>query len=461
MKRFFHPVILVTCLLVACEPRERAGWSPDGRRAAVLTDQGLCFTDSTGNLSAPLSNRDDEAGRFLVDAFDWLSDASGLVLHRVRIVESWSDFSALLPPADAARVGRLAASAPALLESAVVLHGDADRAEQLLGKLAPAEPLALGNALRLAFSQDPESLRTALADAPRALASLDDSEAGYVLHEIAVLRPDSGETAKVLWRGLRGVQSLKVSPNHSALAAALPLADDGLHDLLILQLDGSASRTAATGITKAFDWTPDGGAIVAMSSISGGKGGLVEIERIRVLDEGGRLIEPQENGEELAYAVVAFSPRLAVLPDGDVLFPSHPANLPAAASDLEASPRLYRLPAEGGPAVPIPAEPGALPMDLGYFACSPDGKRIVVVESGTDAVALLDLESGKSEIVSEPHPGWKTRLMPSWRNASEFTFAAVDPDSKRVDWLLWKDGKTTRLSDGWPDKSTNGFLEFK
>lgn len=459
MKARLH--LLLPLLLVSCEPKERAEWSPDGSRAAILADQNLRFSDRDGNLTDPLPNRDDEAGRFLIDGMAWLPDGSGLAVHRVRIADRWEDFASLLPPADAARVEQLAASAPALLEAAVALHGDADRADQLLAKLSPAEPLALANALRLALSKDASALRAALTDAPLALASLEQAEAGFVLHEIAVIRSDSGEKAKVLWRGLRGLKSIAASPSHPVLAVTLSATEEGLHDLMTLSLDGSTSRIIATGITRAFDWTPDGASLVVMSSISGGKGGLVEIERIRVLDDRGAFVDPQENGEEIAYAVVAFSPRLEVLPNGDLIFPSHPANLPASAGDIGENPRLYRIPASGGPPVAIPTEPGALPMDLGYFVPSPDGRRIAVVESGTDAVALLDLDSGKSEMVSEPHPGWKTRVMPSWRNAEEFTFAAVDPDTKRVGWMLWKDGKTSSLSSNWPDKTTNGFLEFK
>lgn len=100
-------------------------------------------------------------------------------------------------------------------------------------------------------------------------------------------------------------------------------------------------------------------------------------------------------------------------------------------------------------------------MDLGYFAPSPDGRRLAVVESGTDAVAVIDLESGKSKLVSPPHPGWKSRLMPSWRNADEFSFATGDEATGRVRWMSWKNGETRDLSENWPEQITKGWMESK
>lgn len=469
MRTFLSALAAAACLLIAsCEPRERAEWSPDGSRAAILAEQRIRFTDPQGNLSAALSDRDDGPGRFLIDAFDWLPDSTGLVLHRVRLLSKWEELSSLLAESDTARIEALAGRVPALLESAVVLHGDADRAEQLLGKLAPGESLALTNALRLALVRDAAPVRAALADAPKALASLDTEEGdagGFLLHELAVMRPDSGRPAEMLVRGLRRIASLKVSPRHSVVACAFESDEADRFELVVSSLDpGSTPMSVSSGIARAYDWTPDGRSLVFMSSLSEGNGGLVEIERRLVLDEKGNVGEALPGGDgdgELAYAIVAFTPRLAVLPDGDILFASHPGNLPAAARDLEENPRLYRLPAGGGAPVAIPAEEGALPMDLGYFVVSPDGRRVILVESGTDAVALLDLESGRSELVSEPHPRWKTRTLPSWRNADEFTYAAVDAESKRVKWMLWKDGKSVDLSADWPDSVTNGFLEFK
>lgn len=454
-------------LLGGCEPQERAEWSPDGSRAAVLVEQRLHFTDPQGVLSDAVADRDEAPGRLLVDAFDWLPDSSGLVAHRVRVVSSWEGFSPLLTPSDSARVESLAGAMPSLLRTAVAIHGDSDRIDSLLGKIAPSESLALSNALLLAMKEDPASVREALAGAPLALASLVSGEkaaAGFVLHEIAVLRPDSDAPTEILSRGFHGVHSLRASPRHPVVAATLETGEENRYDLLVWPLSAAPPLVVVNGVTRAFDWTPDGASLVYMNPISEGQGGLVEIERRRVLDGDDKLalsLPEDGGGRELAYAVVAFATRLAVLPNGEILFASHPLSLPSAAADLGENPRLYRLPADGGAPIAIPTEAGALPMDLGYFVPSPDGRRLAVVESGTDAVALVDLESGKTELVSPPHAGWKTRVMPSWRTAEEFSFAAADPASGRVRWMMWKAGNAREISGDWPDKTTTGWVESK
>lgn len=446
--------------LAGCEPKERAEWSPDGTRAVVVTEGGLRFTDTLGSLSAPLPNRDDEPGELVIDGFDWLADGSGLVVHRLRVATRWADLAPLLPEEESRRVSQLSEQVPALLEAAAALHGDADRAEQLLAKLAPAEALALNNALRLALATDPAAVHQSLAAAPRALGSVKETDGKFVIHEIAALRPDSGTPAAILWRGLRGVAALKVSPHHPQVAAALSAGSEGLHDLIVLPLAGGSVHVVAGDVTRAFDWTPDGGALVFMSSISGGRGGLFGIKRLRILDEGS-VSRDEPDVEELAYAVVAFSPRLVVLPDGDVIFPSHPVILPSSTADLAESSLLYRLPADGGAPVAVPVEAGALPMDLGYFVPSPDGRRLLIVESGSDSLALLELESGDVRIISGPSPGWKTRLMPSWRSSNEFTYAVGGGRNGRVGWMLWKDGESRDLAADWPEPITRGWMEWK
>lgn len=467
MRTTFQILLTVACVsLVSCEPRERAEWAPDGSRAALLVEQRLYFTDMDGGLSGALADHDEDPGRFLVDAFDWLPDSSGLVVHRVRLTPKWEDIAKLLAPMESARVEALAARLPDLLRAAVAIHGDSDRADQLLGKMVPGESLAMSNALRLALARDSGAVRAALSDAPGVLASIDgDRELlGFLLHEIAVLRPDQDKPSEVIWRGLRGVSSLRVSPKHEVVAAAFETGKENQYDLQVLSFGGGPPLLVAGSTSRAYDWTPDGVSLVSLSSISEGNGGLVEIERRRVLDENGKVGEvlPGAEGDgELAYAIVAFAPRLAVLPDGAILFASHPAPLPAAANDLGENPRLYRLPAEGGTPVAVPTEDGALPMDLGYFVPSPDGSRVAVVESGTDAVAVIDLESGKSELVSPPHAGWKSRVMPSWRNAEEFTYATGDEESGRVRWMLWKAGESRDLAKEWPEKITQGWMESK
>jgi hypothetical protein len=451
-----------------CEPKERAVWSPDGRVAAVLIEHQLHFTDEKGRLTGSLETADGEPGRLLVEKMAWLADGSGLVIHRVRLASRWADLRPLLPTAEADRVEVLAATMPELLRSAVVLHGDADRADQLLAKLAPGESEAILNALRLAVVRDRGAVESALTDAPKARASLareSGEGSGFFLHELVLVQADGDGGIKeggTIKRGLRGVASLQVSPYFPMVAVSRSGAEDQGHDLEVIALDGSSRETVARGMSAAFAWTPDGRGLVSLAPVAGGRGPLMRVLRSEVLDGGGR---PHSSAaikaEEIAIAVVPFAPRLTVLPGGDVLFASQPGNLPMRAGEAVRQPRLYLVPADGGVVREVPTGEGALPMDLGYFVPSPDGRRLAIVESGTDAVAVIDLASGASELVSAPHPGWKCRTLPSWKSSDELSYAALDPATGRARWVLWKPGgdEPVDLSADWPDGATPDWLE--
>jgi len=468
MKYFLQSTsLLLLAILCGCEPKERVQWSPDGSRAAVLFDHHLHFARADGKLLGALAEEDGDPGRLLIDAFDWLPDGTGLVVQRIRLAPRWEDVRALMPEGEVLRVQDLAARMPVLLTAAVLLHGDAERADLLLARLSSDEGESIGNALRYAIEADGVAVRAALAGAPRALAALDQNplgETGYVIHELVLVRPDTGGKPALLSRSFRGVHSLRLSPHHAYVAYTRPTSEVNRFDLEILALDGSFHGEIAQKITPAYDWTPDGTSLVYMEPLSREGGTVMRIRRSRVLDQEGSPLDPSEAGagvEDLAYALIPFTPRLAVLPDGDVLFASQPSNLPVRGGEPAVSARLYRISAKGGDPAPVPTAEGALPMDLGHFVPSPDGRKVAVVESGTDAVAVVDLASGECTLVSTPHPGWKSRVLPAWRSANELTFPALDPATGSVRWVLLHDEKIEVLSADWPGEATAGWLEFK
>ncbi|MCZ7641160.1 MAG: hypothetical protein M5U12_36995 [Verrucomicrobia bacterium] len=95
------------------------------------------------------------------------------------------------------------------------------------------------------------------------------------------------------------------------------------------------------------------------------------------------------------------------------------------------------------------------------FAPSPDGQRVAVVEAGTDAVAVLELATGKVSLLSPAHEGWKSRLIPAWRNPHELSFAALpSATATRPELMLWRvDAPRRVLSEGWPGDVVKPWLE--
>jgi hypothetical protein len=110
----------------------------------------------------------------------------------------------------------------------------------------------------------------------------------------------------------------------------------------------------------------------------------------------------------------------------------------------------------------VPTAPGDLPANLSFFTPSPDGKRVAIVESDTDAVAVVDLATGKTDIVSAAHPRWGGRTMPAWKSATELTFAALDKPTGAPKWMYWiPDAGVRSISKTWPPDATRDWLNEK
>ncbi|MCK9588752.1 MAG: hypothetical protein M0Q93_05220 [Terrimicrobiaceae bacterium] len=114
---------------------------------------------------------------------------------------------------------------------------------------------------------------------------------------------------------------------------------------------------------------------------------------------------------------------------------------------------MYVLSTDGGKIETVATAPGALPTNLSLFTSSPDGKLAAVVESGNDAVAVVDLAPGAVEVISPSLSGWQCRTMPAWRSSSELSFAALGK-SGYPEWMLWsKVGGVHPISGKWPARA--------
>jgi hypothetical protein len=220
--------------------------------------------------------------------------------------------------------------------------------------------------------------------------------------------------------------------------------------------------------------------LVFMAPIDGEGEKLNAVHRLTVVQDNGQLMKPRYDRDvdgkmievkgrdrltapaTLATAITPNRPALQVLPDGRVLFASSMMTLPAKVTTSELESRLFLVSADGESLEPIPTAPGDLPANLGYFVASPDGKRIAVVEGETDAVAVVDVDSGRTQIISPPHPNWGCRTIPAWKSAAELTFAALHGSEAKPAWMLWSEVAGLRcLSEKWPADTMADWLEFK
>jgi hypothetical protein len=430
---------LSLALMVGCnEVEDRLAWSPDGKQAALRIDDRLYLMDATGKLSDVIASN--------VTGAAWLPDGRGLVLTRSMAVVKWSDAEQLLP-ADEITAAQALAKGFLALGVRGLEQFDLKRPE-----LASAAILYLydtqSNALHEVVQKD--------KDPAKLEADLSNMRTTQVA-EVSVLML-AGKEPRVIERSLTSLS--QALPSATAPLVAFQAGEK----LTVAPLEGGTNRvTVSDNLLGSYGWTPNGKALVYANRISDKDNTEITIAGIThrlVVDTNAAL----SAGQSLPLGMNAstFTPRVKCLPDGRALFSGESLQLPSRAVAQPAT-RFYLIdPALGTNAVPvaIPGEAGSLPQDLAAFASSPDGKQIAIVESGSDAVAVLDVASGAVEVVS-PKRGWNSKVLPAWRGTNELYFAALPASStNRPELFRWrKDSAPVAISTNWPDAVVSTLLQ--
>jgi hypothetical protein len=435
------------------EVEERLSWSPDGTMAFLRSGNELRLVETNGNISAPLVSN--------VEAAAWLPDSHGLVLLRQLTATNWAEAARLLPSEETATVESLAKGFPDLLRAALAAaEGDPDAIEGKFFKPLKMEfSEFLSPTILYLFDTQPAAWRQAFEGCknPMKLEAELTGLSTTKVAEVSVLllagNHPSG-SPRAIERTLTGLQQPRPSPATPVVA----FVRDNV--LMVAPLNGSTNRvTVAENIQGVYDWTPDGKSLVYAVRLTEGDSpdiNLSRIERRSVIDGAGTLT----NGVILPLVLngSGFTPRVRCLPNGTVLFAGFQQRLPASALAARESRFFLVDPSLGTNAAPvaIPSATGALPQDLAAFAPSPDGKRIAIVESGSDVVAILDVATGALEVVS-PKDGAKSRTLPAWRGNDELYFAAW---STRPELLRWRQGSAPQVfSSTWSDAVVTGLVE--
>jgi hypothetical protein len=477
MKKLFTALsALVVLALAGCLPEERFWWSPDGSHALVQLEDGLYLARADGaapvKLGIELGNEGELASRV-----SWLPDGSGFVMNRVLAFSKWEDAKAVLPAEEASEVEKLARGIPLLVSAWNVAHGQkGDSDGDVTDWLPVKDRVLLGCSFYVAYTAQREILEAELRKTPKGEATLEhlrEEEIVFPVQEICLVKLKDGKPdgePRPIARSLRALVFPKISPTAKAVAFLHAMAEDEAVKLEVAMLDGSARLEAAHQISAAFDWTADGHSLVYSAPVMGKDSNLQRIHQLEVLKADGTLKKRSEGDvahpddlkgpATLAMALMPSSPRVVALPDGRVLFASQPVTFPAKGEGLEVAPLLFTVTADGQTLTPVPTAPGDLPANLGWFTASPDGKKLAVVESDTDAVAVVEIESGKTEIISPVHASWQCRTMPAWKSSTELTFAALKDGTPQ--WMLWKQGEGVRcISDAWPADATKQWVVEK
>ncbi len=467
MKIFLTSILVLWGLsLVGCMPVERFWWSPGGDRAVVVLDQEAHLVDETGAIQRriPLGS---EAAKTWIDDVDWFAEGERFAAHRIRVFEEWTDARECLPPDEAERIEEVAAGMPEILTAAVLVGGDAERPSALLDRIPGADSDLLRSAFFLSLETRPAEIERALANAPRCRAALKedrDEVDRYLVHEIVIvdLSGEEGGEAEIILATSELIRSPTLSPPGTAIAFSRKQEDKNLYSIEMIPLGSGLPVTVVKGAHESVSWTDDGRAVVFVAPAAN-EGILKQIKRVTVFGGSGELLDPKNRQTmNLAAAVIPFAPRIEKLPGNKILFASQDVRFPVANAEVHYEAHLYQVSADDGSLEQIATSPGALPMNLGFFVASPDGKRVAVVESDTDAVAVVDVETGRTELVSPAHENWRCRTLPAWKSNEELTFAALDEATGATRWRLWRNDEETQiLSRDWPVDATDDWLEKK
>jgi hypothetical protein len=408
----------------------------------------------------------------------WLPDGSGFVCQRERRCKTWAEARALIPAEEVEAVERLAPVVRPLLEAAASLGEHANSIDRIFSARPLNEQRQVIAAVLRAYQDDPatlEKLLLAIPDGKETVENFKSDKSGFDVGELCLIKLDAKNQSepKTWHRSLLNPALMpKVSPKHDVVACLTLDEDQDTARLEVMPMNGGPGLVVAQNVSGAFDWLPDGRTLVFMAPLGDKDEKLQGIHRIAVVQESGALmkLQPDErdaaaelsNPVTLATIIMLNRPVLQSLPDGRVLFASQPASLPLAGAVPELGPRLYLISADGKSTEPIPTTPGDLPTDLGYFVASPDGKYVAVVESETDAVAVVEIKTGKTQIISPPHPNWHCETLPAWKSAAELTFAALHGPADGPKWMLWSEAAGVRcISERWPAEATADWLEHK
>ncbi len=451
MKRRHTLAALAVSLLAAggCIPR-RVFWSPDGRRAALIAEDGVRLCDANGKLSDVVAKD--------VQLVAWMPDSGRFIGESQITAASWQEAQAALSPERREALIRLA---DALHDEILGYSGDWDKFKpRLPSEVTNGELSALFLYVR---DHRKDGLPEKLGDKWKEVEKM---TADVHLLQVYEVSDRSAAPGRILTRTLDDIWNLQIAPDGGAVACvqAVSGGEHAIFRLSVMPVEGGSLRTVAEPAAIYPDWTPDGRSLVYATTrgrpTDGGDAiqlGTLSCRRVRA--ESGRLLQEFEAPDDLVGGLFWPQSKVRCLRDGRVLFSAMEVMLPATAKDMPQRATLFCIDPARQPTatrvIPREAE-AALPDGIqnGYFELSPDEKRVAVCGADHGNVSVLTLATGDVQtVVSQTNIELKS--LPTWRTSEELS-VFVPPQSAwgsadRYELVLWAGPEKARcLSCGWP-----------
>ncbi|MEK6643039.1 MAG: hypothetical protein AABZ08_03960 [Planctomycetota bacterium] len=463
MNRHFHKLVMACACLAAvgCIPEKRIVWSPNGKTAAVCTPNGLFLIDEEGKpLPAKVTGSPTRCA--------WFKDSKRLVVVHAAQAKGWDDIAPLF---DDAQRTMIAAEAKKTRER-ILAHDGPWNQFQLdpNDQLSPGMETAIFMFLR---DKDNAGIADKLKEEWEGVAK---ATASIWQVQVFGVSSQSLTPGPVLTRSLDEIRTPKISPKETAVTFPMTAADARNDDvaLHVVSLTGGLARPVAAPVGLDFDWSPDGCDLVFIrsTSTSGAKNDeslqLGSLTTMTVADASGALL-PQW-GPRKDLVGMLFSPVNGVrwLRDGRILFAAAEVTLPATSRDMPRQWSLFihdpRTPASVvralGRDFPESLDPG-----LAMFEVSPN-EELVLLPSPKGRISLYDFRNGTTTAIQAiDDPDGKVRCIPSWKNDTEISMVAASESANGAktpnDVLIWSNGKTKKISDGWSDEMREGWMDGK
>lgn len=453
---------MVACALAAgCIPEKRIVWSPNGNQAAVCTPNGLFLIDDKGTpLPGKITGSPTRCA--------WFKDGKRMIIVHAAQAKGWDDIAPLFDEAQRTMIATEAKSA----RVRILAHNGPWNQFELDpdNRLSPGQETAV-----VLYMRDKEStgLAEKLKDEWEGVAK---ATASIWQAQVFTVSAQALTPGLVLTRSLDEIRTPKISPKETLVAFPMTAADAKNDDvaLHVVSIVDPQVKLVASPVGIDFDWSPDGRelAFVRSTSQAANKNDesiqLGSLTTMAVADADGKLL-PQW-GPRNDLVGMLFNPVLGVrwLHDGRILFASIEVSLPATSRDMPRQWSLFsydpRMPASVGRALGRDFSE-ALDPGLAMFEVSPN-EESVLLPSPKGRVSSYNFRSGSTTIIQGlDDPDGKFRCIPSWKSDTEISMVApvapADGAKATNEVMIWSNGKTRTLSDGWTDEIREGWMDGK
>ena len=401
--------------LSGCYPK-RIVWTPDGRWAAVSTDNGLFFIDPNGKIVDTLPGR--------VLHARWSPDGRHLAIERHLYAQQWKDVETSLPKPCRDELVQYA--------QPLLTVKNKDEWQTRITMLRNIDKISKNHihGIKLYLRDN------APEDFPKDLIASwkDDCDFNCYSLQLGVWKHQTFTLQKTLFSSAQRIWDMTFSRKGQVLAFTTAILeeedDDDIHhpsSLWAVDIKTEELILLDRNIALYPDWGPQGSFLYYTRSVEETPDDhtISTILKIRVCDPNGALYNSDQEKPTAIVGLLANDfTRVHCLSDGRILFSSIEVTLPAISKDVPDYTQLFLFDPQRPTTLTRLIPRGVLPQthdyDLDFFEVSPD-EHFISFPEGHGRVAVLSIQTGEFKILQ--HADLNTLItVPVWRAPSDLCY---------------------------------------